>query len=139
LDWSFGLLSEFERLVLRRLAVFVGHFSIEAALAVMTSASVDDALVFGAIDSLVAKSMVATRPAGASMRYRLLDTTRAYALRLEIDDAELTNSLHVTRRIICDGWKRRDRMADFVKRGATVAAPRWPRECASGSGLVLRT
>jgi predicted ATPase/DNA-binding winged helix-turn-helix (wHTH) protein len=91
LDWSFGLLSEFERLVLRRLAVFVGHFSIEAALAVMTSASVDDALVFGAIDSLVTKSMVATRPAGASMRYRLLDTTRAYALRLEIDDAELTN------------------------------------------------
>ncbi|RUU14488.1 transcriptional regulator [Mesorhizobium sp. USDA-HM6] len=90
LDWSFGLLSEFERLVLRRLAVFVGHFSIEAALAIVTSPTVDETMVFGAIDSLVAKSMVAARPAGATMRYRLLDTTRAYALQLDVHNAELT-------------------------------------------------
>src|SRR5450432_900359 len=88
LDWSYGLLSELERVVLRRLAVFVGHFTIDAALAVATSASVDQALVFGAIDSLVAKSMVATSPLGAMMRYRLLDTTRAYALQIIIDDAD---------------------------------------------------
>ncbi|TIQ77343.1 MAG: transcriptional regulator, partial [Mesorhizobium sp.] len=50
----------------------------------------DEALVFNAIDSLVAKSMVAARPAGATMRYRLLDTTRAYALQFEVQDAELT-------------------------------------------------
>ena len=36
LDWSFGLLSEVERLVLRRLAVFVGYFTIEAAVEVVT-------------------------------------------------------------------------------------------------------
>src|SRR3546814_20909134 len=41
-----------------------------------------------AIDSLVAKSMIATRPTGAVMRYRLLDTTRAYVLDLGIADAE---------------------------------------------------
>lgn len=91
LDWSYGLLSEFERRLLRRLAVFVGHFSIEAALEVVTSATVDDADVFAAVDSLIAKSMVATRPAGATMRYRLLDTTRAYALQLDVDDAELAS------------------------------------------------
>jgi predicted ATPase len=91
LDWSYGLLSDFERLVLGRLAVFVSHFSIESALAVVAGPAVDKALVFGAIDSLVAKSMVATRPAGATMRYRLLDTTRAYALQLDADDAELTD------------------------------------------------
>ena len=89
LDWSYGLLSETERVVLRRLAVFVGHFTLDAALAVVTSATVDQALVFGAIDSLVAKSMVATSPIGAMMRYRLLDTTRAYALEMSLDDAEL--------------------------------------------------
>jgi len=89
LDWSYGLLSETERLVLRRLAVFVGHFTLDAALAVVTSATIDQAAVFGAIDSLVAKSMVATRPIGAMMRYRLLDTTRAYALETHIEDAEL--------------------------------------------------
>src|SRR5262245_52543224 len=91
LDWSYGLLSELERVVLRRLAVFVGHFTMDAALAVVTSATVDQSLVFGAIDSLVAKSMVATRPIGAMVRYRLLDTTRAYALEISIDDAELAD------------------------------------------------
>ena len=40
------------------------------------------------MDSLVAKSIVATRPVGAMMRYRLLDTTRAYVLEIRIDDAE---------------------------------------------------
>ena len=88
LDWSYGLLSEIERVVLRRLAVFVGHFTLDAALAVVTSADVDQSSAFAAIDSLVAKSMVATRPIGAMVRYRLLDTTRAYALDIGIDDAE---------------------------------------------------
>jgi len=91
LDWSYGLLSELERVVLRRLAVFVGHFTLDAALAVVTSATVNQSLVFGAIDSLVAKSMVATSPIGAMMRYRLLDTTRAYALEISVDDAELAD------------------------------------------------
>jgi len=89
LDWSYGLLSEPERVVLRRLAVFVGHFTLDAALAVATSATIDQSLVFAAIDGLVAKSMVATRPIGAMMRYRLLDTTRAYALDISVDDAGL--------------------------------------------------
>jgi predicted ATPase/DNA-binding winged helix-turn-helix (wHTH) protein len=88
LDWSYGLLSDVERLVLRRLAVFVGHFTLDAALDVVTSATLDRSTVFGAVDSLVAKSMVATRPIGAMMRYRLLDTTRAYALDIDMAEAE---------------------------------------------------
>jgi predicted ATPase len=91
LDWSYRLLSGLERVVLRRLAVFVGHFTLEAALAVVTSAELDQALVLRAIDSLIAKSMVATRPVGAVMRYRLLDTTRAYVLQMSVDDAELAD------------------------------------------------
>jgi len=88
LDWSYGLLSDVERLVLRRLAVFVGHFTLDAALDVVTSATLDRSAVFGAIDSLVAKSMVAIRPIGAMTRYRLLDTTRAYARDIGIDATE---------------------------------------------------
>jgi len=88
IDWSYALLSEVESKVLRRLAVFVGHFTMDAALAVVTSDSIHESLVFGAIDSLVAKSMLATRPAGAMMRYRLLDTTRAYALDIGIAASE---------------------------------------------------
>jgi predicted ATPase/DNA-binding winged helix-turn-helix (wHTH) protein len=90
IEWSFGLLTEPERMVLRRLAVFVGHFTLDAALEVTTSATLDRSTVFGAIDSLVAKSMVATQPIGAMMRYRLLDTTRAYALENQTDDTERT-------------------------------------------------
>ncbi|MEI9986316.1 MAG: winged helix-turn-helix domain-containing protein [Aliidongia sp.] len=88
LDWSYGLLSELERTVLRRLAVFAAHFTIDAALAVVAGATADQALVFRAIDSLIAKSMLSTRPVGAMMRYRLLDTTRAYALEISVDPAE---------------------------------------------------
>src|SRR3984893_8877800 len=88
LDWSFGLLSELERAVLRRLAAFVGHFTLDAVLEVVTSATLDRSTVLGAMDSLVAKSIVATRPIGAMMRYRLLDTTRAYVLEIDLDDAE---------------------------------------------------
>lgn len=93
LDWSFGLLSDLERVVLRRLAVFVGHFTLDAALEVASSATLEQSVVLGAMDSLVAKSMVATRPIGAMVRYRLLDTTRAYALDIAIDDAELADLL----------------------------------------------
>ncbi|OPZ00349.1 transcriptional regulator [Bradyrhizobium sacchari] len=90
LDWSYGLLSDAERLVLRRLAVFAGHFTLDAALEIVPDAHVDRARLFDAIDSLVAKSMVAPRPIGAMMRYRLLDTTRAYLLEIEPDDAALS-------------------------------------------------
>jgi predicted ATPase/DNA-binding winged helix-turn-helix (wHTH) protein len=88
LDWSFGLLTGLERVVLRRLAAFVGHFTLDAALEVVTSATLDRSSVISAIDSLVAKSIVATSPFGAMMRYRLLDATRAYVLERNIDDAE---------------------------------------------------
>jgi len=85
LDWSFGLLTGQERVVLRMLAVFVGHFTLDAALEVATTAVFDKSAVLGAIDSLVAKSIVATSPLGAMMRYRLLDTTRTYALEINVE------------------------------------------------------
>jgi len=88
LDWSYGLLSDVERSVLRRLAVFVGHFTLDAALDVVTIETLDRSAVLGAIDGLVAKSILATRPIGAMMRYRLLDATRAYALDIRIDDSD---------------------------------------------------
>jgi predicted ATPase/DNA-binding winged helix-turn-helix (wHTH) protein len=88
LDWSFGLLTEMERAVLRRLAVFVGHFTLDAALEVVTSAILDKSAVLVALDSLVAKSIVATSPLGAMMSYRLLDTTRAYALEISVDGVD---------------------------------------------------
>jgi predicted ATPase/DNA-binding winged helix-turn-helix (wHTH) protein len=88
IDWSYNLLSELERAVLRRLAVFVGDFTLDAALAVVTDATIDQRSVFGAVDSLIAKSMVASHRAGGMVRYTLLDSTRAYALDASIDEFE---------------------------------------------------
>ncbi|WP_119419081.1 winged helix-turn-helix domain-containing protein [Desertibaculum subflavum] len=90
LDWSYGLLSEQERMVLRRMAIFVGAFTLDAVLDVVAGPPLDRAVVFNVIDSLVAKSMLATRPIGAMMRYRLLDTTRAYALEIGLETTEAT-------------------------------------------------
>jgi predicted ATPase/DNA-binding winged helix-turn-helix (wHTH) protein len=80
LDWSHNLLSDFERVVLRRLAVFVGSFSLEAAQSVASGNPADGGQVVEAIASLVAKSLVATEIGATLVNYRLLDTTRAYAL-----------------------------------------------------------
>jgi predicted ATPase/DNA-binding winged helix-turn-helix (wHTH) protein len=88
LDWSYALLTRLEQQMLRHLAVFVGDFTLGAALAVLTSPSIDQMLVLGAIESLIAKSMVATNRVGTTMRYRLLDTTRDYVLATHIDEAE---------------------------------------------------
>jgi predicted ATPase/DNA-binding winged helix-turn-helix (wHTH) protein len=75
LDWSYQLLSETERTVLRRLAVFAGDFPLEAAISV----AADIASSVGHIGSLVAKSLVVADLSGELPRYRLLDTTRLYS------------------------------------------------------------
>jgi predicted ATPase/DNA-binding winged helix-turn-helix (wHTH) protein len=88
LEWSYALLSEPERMVFRRLAIFVGAFRIETALTVVTDNAADAEWVFLAIDSLVGKSMVMSVQADALPRYRLLDTARAFAARITSDPKE---------------------------------------------------
>jgi predicted ATPase/DNA-binding winged helix-turn-helix (wHTH) protein len=90
LDWSYGLLTEAEQCVLRHLTVFAGHFSLEAARAVLTSSSLDEESVLSALDSLANKSMVATNEGGTTIRFRLLDTTRAYAREDSLGEDELS-------------------------------------------------
>lgn len=78
-DWSFGLLSEDEQKVLRRLAVLVGPFTLEAAQAVAGEDEAERHRVGNALAGLVDKSLVQVSSASAAVHYRLLDTTRAYA------------------------------------------------------------
>ena len=80
LDWSHGLLDERDAAVFRRLGAFSGGFTLEAASEVASGADLDRLDVVDAISSLVAKSLVATDLGAAHRRYRLLETTRAYAL-----------------------------------------------------------
>jgi predicted ATPase len=80
LDWSYELLSEDERRMLRRLASFSGGFTLESATAVAADAGDTEPVVLDIIANLVAKSLVVLEPSAGSSRWRLLETTRAYAL-----------------------------------------------------------
>jgi predicted ATPase len=80
LDWSHDQLSEVERAVLRRVAIFIGHFTLEAALAVGKEGQIGQSEVEGAVENLVNKSLIEVRTSSAATLYRLLDTTRYYAL-----------------------------------------------------------
>src|SRR6202035_4963656 len=79
LDWSYNLLSEREKVVLCRLSVFVGGFTLQAAGSVASETDADEAEVIDAVASLVAKSLISATVINESTYYRLLDTTRTYA------------------------------------------------------------
>ena len=89
LDWSHQLLPEVERVVLRRLGIFPGVFSLGSAAAVAGDENLPYASVVDAVASLVTKSMLSANVADDALRYRLLDTTREYARRKLADANEL--------------------------------------------------
>lgn len=81
LDWSYELLAESDRAVLRRLAIFAGVFPMEAANMLgdeRAGLATEDTV--NAVERLVTKSLVCVFCTGAEVRYRLLETTRSYAL-----------------------------------------------------------
>ena len=78
LDWSYDLLSEPERIVLRRLAVFAPGFTLEAAEAVCGDDGVDASEVLDLLMHLVDKSLVVAEEQGGTLRYRLLETVQQY-------------------------------------------------------------
>jgi predicted ATPase/class 3 adenylate cyclase len=78
-DWSFDLLDEREQLLLDRLSVFAGGFTLEAAEAVTAGGVVDAFDVFDLLAVLVARSLVVADTEGVDARYWLLETIRQYA------------------------------------------------------------
>jgi predicted ATPase/pimeloyl-ACP methyl ester carboxylesterase len=80
IDWSHDLLDDDERMLFRRLAIFVGDFSLEAVQAICSYGDMDEWRVLEVLSSLVDKSLVATEARGAVRRYRFFESTRAYAL-----------------------------------------------------------
>lgn len=82
LEWSCGLLEHDERVLLRRLAVFVSGWTLAAAEAVCGDADLQASeRVLDTLSGLVSKSLVIADHANGTTRYRLLETVRAYALQ----------------------------------------------------------
>jgi predicted ATPase/DNA-binding winged helix-turn-helix (wHTH) protein len=88
LDWSHDHLSEVERVVLRRVAIFVGRFTLKAVLIVAAEEEIGRSEVADAVGSLVEKSLIGNRFGYQEISYRLLDTTRSYALEKLIASGE---------------------------------------------------
>jgi predicted ATPase/DNA-binding winged helix-turn-helix (wHTH) protein len=79
LDWSYALLTAAEQAILRRIAVFAGSFTLESASAIAATDDIALSEVADHIARLVRKSLVTTDIRDGAGRYRLLETTRAYA------------------------------------------------------------
>jgi predicted ATPase/class 3 adenylate cyclase len=87
IDWSYDLLEERERMLFRRLATFVNGFTLEGAVAFGsiagddgdTAHDLDELASLDVLTSLVDKSLVQAEPQGDLLRYRLLESIRAYA------------------------------------------------------------
>ncbi|MEM5343060.1 winged helix-turn-helix domain-containing protein [Paraburkholderia azotifigens] len=90
LDWSYRLLSRDEQKLLRWLGTFVNGFTLDAACAMAARAGLSRMEALDAVSGLVSRSLLTTDFEGSSYRYRLLETTRAYALQQLDDNGERT-------------------------------------------------
>jgi predicted ATPase/class 3 adenylate cyclase len=90
-DWSHAMLTEPERILFRRLAVFMGGFDLDAAHAVGASTDVERFQLIDLLGLLVDKSLVVAEETRGAMRYRLLETVRQYALEKLGESGEADN------------------------------------------------
>ena len=82
IDWSYELLTDDERRLFRRLSIFQGGWTLEAASEVCSDQTLDQFGVLDKLSSLVNKSLAAVEFSGESQRYRLLESLRQYGLDL---------------------------------------------------------
>jgi len=94
LDWSYRLLSSDEQKLLRWLGMFVNGFTLDAACAMAEHAGLTRMEALDAVSGLVSRSLLTTDFEGSSYRYRLLESTRAYALQQLDDNGERLAAAH---------------------------------------------
>jgi predicted ATPase/class 3 adenylate cyclase len=80
IDWSYDLLTPQEQMLFNRVGIFAGGFSLDAACAVCGGEELDEIDILDLLSSLTDKSLVVAETTGEQERYRLLESTRAYAL-----------------------------------------------------------
>jgi predicted ATPase/DNA-binding winged helix-turn-helix (wHTH) protein len=119
LDWSYELLAEPERLVMRRLAIFAGEFTAEAASSVAAGGETAASEVVRCLANLVTKSLVTLDAGSVITHHRLHETTRAYALEKLAENGEFDR---VARR---HAEYYRDHFDKAETELETLSAPAW--------------
>ncbi len=96
MDWSYDLLSDAQRALLRRLSVFAGGFTLEAVESICSGKGIDTQDVLDLLTSLVDKSLVTAEAQERVARYEQLETVRRYAGErlLESNETGLIYKLH---------------------------------------------
>ena len=126
IDWSHDLLDERERTLFRRLGIFVNGFMLEGAVAVGSGEELDELDVLDVLASLVDKSLVVAEPQGDAVRYRLLESTRAYAVEklAAACEHELLADRHLRylRDRFAQLWERREQTAQDAELAAALHA-----------------
>ena len=87
-DWSYDLLTEEEKVLLRRLSVFAGGWTLSAVEAICAGEGIAENEVFDLLSRLVDKSLVEVHPGGERARYRMLETIRQYSSELLLESGE---------------------------------------------------
>lgn len=99
IDWSYDLLTENERLLLRQLSVFVGGWTLEAAEDICTGNGIESYEILDLLTQLINKSLVfvAEQSQSSETRYRILETIRQYAREklLEAGGSEIVRDRHL--------------------------------------------
>ena len=103
LDWSYQILSGVEKIALRRLAVFAGAFDMKSASGLLVDDEINEADVPDILMDLAAKSLLAAQLAGEQVLYRLLDTSRAYALE-KLADSQESAAIKRRHAQLCYSW-----------------------------------
>jgi predicted ATPase len=105
LDWSYERLSPLEQTVLQRLAVFKMAFTLDSAISVISCAMLIPASLVKVVERLASKSLLSMEQGSGVTRYRLLNTTRTYALeKLEHSGYLRASELRYTRYISRARW-----------------------------------
>ncbi len=96
-QWSFGLLSDAERLALVRLSVFAGGFDLEAAEAVVAGPAIDETRVLDLVTALADRSLLHVVEQDGRARYQLLETVREFARErlTELDEPARVRDRHL--------------------------------------------
>ena len=92
IEWSYQLLSESERVMMRRLSIFAGGASLDAAEAVCANNGIDQQDVLDLLSGLVNKSLLLADTSRVETRFRLLETVRQFGLEQLRDAGELSPS-----------------------------------------------